>query len=136
VALDSFGSLASATSTGGIIGKMPGRVADSAIIGAGTYADNRSCAVSCTGMGDEFIRNCVAYQIHARMLWLKESLTQASRHALASIAANGAHGGLISLNTLGHCVMEFGTTAMFRAYANEENVFHVGIFREDCPTVI
>src|SRR6185436_20452556 len=83
VALDANGNLAAATSTGGYTGKMPGRVGDSPIIGAGTYADNRACAFSGTGLGEAFMRGVLAYDVAVRMRYLKESVETAAKVAIA-----------------------------------------------------
>jgi beta-aspartyl-peptidase (threonine type) len=133
VALDSRGHLAAATSTGGLIGKIPGRVSDSAIIGAGTYADNRSCAISTTGMGDEFIRHCAAFQVHSRILWMKQSLRQAAVATLENVASTEGNGGMIVLGPQGQCEFHFDTNGMFRAYANSNGILEIGVFHEDCP---
>src|ERR671923_87411 len=85
VALDPDGNLAAATSTGGYTGKLPGRVGDSPIIGAGTYADNASCAVSGTGSGEAFIRAALAHEVSARMHHLGQPLIQAARAALKGV---------------------------------------------------
>ncbi|HEX6297612.1 MAG TPA: isoaspartyl peptidase/L-asparaginase, partial [Burkholderiales bacterium] len=98
VALDRDGNLAAATSTGGYTGKLPGRIGDSPLVGAGTYADNRACAVSGTGLGEAFIRAQVAYDIAARMRYRHESLASAARAALASVARLGGDGGLVAVD--------------------------------------
>jgi beta-aspartyl-peptidase (threonine type) len=132
VALDSSGNLAAATSTGGIIGKMPGRVSDSAIIGAGTYADNRTCAISATGMGDEFIRHSAAFQIHARILWMKQDLIPAVEDTLETIASTGGNGGIILIDKEGRCQMRFNSGGLYRAFANSKGILEIGMFRDDC----
>src|SRR5213083_1557106 len=83
VALDKSGNLAAATSTGGMTNKMPGRIGDTPVIGAGTYANNQTCAVSCTGTGEHFIRACLAYDVHARMLYLKQDAEKSATDAIA-----------------------------------------------------
>src|SRR6266513_1203934 len=101
VARDRDGNLAAATSTGGIAGKLPGRIGDSPIIGAGTYADNASCAVSGTGDGELFLRSVLAFNVAARMQHRGESLARAGGAALAQVARLGGRGGLIAVDRRG-----------------------------------
>jgi beta-aspartyl-peptidase (threonine type) len=116
VARDAHGRLAAATSTGGIAGKHPGRVGDSPVIGAGTYADDRSCAVSTTGHGEWFLRTVQAYDIAARMLYGAQTLANAVSEAiLKRLTQLGATGGLIAVSRDGEIVMQYNTPAMFRA---------------------
>jgi len=117
VALDRFGNLAAATSTGGYTNKMAGRIGDSPIVGAGTYADNATCAVSTTGIGEYFIRAVVAYDVVARMRYLRETLAVAARHALARVVALGGDGGLIAVDRAGKVAMPFVTEGMYRGVA-------------------
>jgi isoaspartyl peptidase/L-asparaginase-like protein (Ntn-hydrolase superfamily) len=128
VALDSHGNLASATSTGGYTGKMPGRVGDSPLIGAGTYADNRACAVSGTGLGEAFMRAAVGHDVCARMLYAKVSLAAAARAALRSVAAIGGDGGLIAVDRRGNIAMPFNSEGMFRASIDSAGRKTVEIF--------
>jgi L-asparaginase / beta-aspartyl-peptidase len=116
VALDQAGNLASATSTGGILDKLPGRVGDAPLIGVGTYADNRTCAVSCTGWGEFFIRTMVAYDISAQMAYQAAPLDKAAQASLDKALKLGGGGGLIALDTAGHFTMPFNTPGMFRAF--------------------
>jgi L-asparaginase / beta-aspartyl-peptidase len=117
VALDMHGNLAAATSTGGMTGKRYGRIGDSPIIGAGTYANNLSCAVSATGHGEYFIRNIVAYDIAARMQYLGESLKQASEFViLEKLQEMGGTGGIIAVDKDGNIAMPFNTSGMYRGY--------------------
>jgi L-asparaginase / beta-aspartyl-peptidase len=116
VALDRRGNLAAGTSTGGYTGKLPGRIGDSPLIGAGTYADNRSCAVSGTGWGEAFIRVALAHEVSARMLYLHEPLAKAARAALAKVARLGGDGGLVAVDLHGHITMPFNSEGMLRAY--------------------
>lgn len=118
VAVDVRGDVASATSTGGITGKRWGRVGDSPLIGAGTYADNRAAAVSATGSGEYFIRAVAAHEVAARMRLGGESLQQAIEAVLADIAALGGKGGLIAVSPEGDSAWGFTTPAMFRGKAN------------------
>ena len=115
VALDRHGNLAAATSTGGMEDKRFGRVGDSPIIGAGTYADNAACAVSGTGHGEYFIRAAVAHDICARAAYGGVSLTDAAREVIhRKLKAMGGTGGVIALDPRGFVVMEFNTEGMFR----------------------
>ncbi len=116
VATDGHGRVAAATSTGGMTGKRFGRIGDSPIIGAGTYADDRSCAVSATGHGEMFIRAAVAHDISARVRYGKRSLAQAVREVvLEELPALGGEGGVIAIDPEGVIVMEFNVEGMFRA---------------------
>lgn len=117
VALDQYGNLAAGTSTGGMTNKMPGRIGDSPVIGAGTYADNASCAVSATGHGEYFIRNVVAYDIAARMKYLEQSLDEAANYVIMEkLKSQGADGGIIAVDKNGHIAMPFNTPGMFRGF--------------------
>jgi L-asparaginase / beta-aspartyl-peptidase len=115
VARDARGTLAAATSTGGISGKRPGRIGDSPVIGAGTYADDRSCAVSTTGHGEWFLRLTQAHDLAARMSYGGSSLEQAADAAIARLTQLQANGGLIAVDGNGLIVMRYNTPAMFRA---------------------
>ncbi len=128
VALDQQGHLAAATSTGGLSNKKWGRVGDSPVIGAGTYADDRSCAVSCTGTGEEYIRRSIAHDISARMLYSGESTTAAAQQAMESLPDDV--GGLIVVGHDGSIVLLFNTTGMARGAANSEGRFDVGLGKE------
>lgn len=114
VVRDSEGRLAAATSTAGVFGKMPGRIGDSPLIGAGAWADDR-VAVSCTGQGEFFIRTAVAVQIAHRMRFGGESLESAAAAAMAGVAALGGDGGLISVDRDGHIAMPFASDGVKRA---------------------
>lgn len=113
VALDGNGNLAAATSTGGTTNKVCGRVGDTPILGAGTYANNDSCAVSCTGFGEEFIKNMVAYDIHARMAYQGLSLKEATEKVVFEQLDKGM-GGLIAVDRYGNFAQPFNTPGMFR----------------------
>ena len=120
VALDMDGNLAAATSTGGMTFKKYGRIGDSPVIGAGTYASNESCAVSCTGHGEYFIRNSVAYDVSARMLYLGETLEQAAVYIInEKLKSQGGTGGLIAVDKNGNISMPFNTPGMFRGYIKQ-----------------
>lgn len=122
VALDKNGNLAAATSTGGMTGKMPGRVGDSPLINCGTYANNNTCAVSCTGWGEQFIKNTVAFRISALMEYKEMTLAQAVDTVLNRILHKG-DGGIIAIDKNGNYSMEFNTAGMFRAAANQDGIF-------------
>ena len=127
VALDRDGNLAAGTSTGGMTNKRFGRVGDSPIIGAGTYADNRTCAISSTGTGEEFIRNAVAYQISAIMEYTGASLQEAAEIVVFEKLKEG-DGGIIGVGRDGSIAMVFNTPGMYRGAANSEGLFDVKIW--------
>jgi beta-aspartyl-peptidase (threonine type) len=130
VALDKEGNLAAATSTGGMVYKKYGRIGDSPIIGAGTYANNESCAVSCTGHGEFFIRNAVAYDASARILYLGETLEQATEFIVnQKLKKQGAMGGLIAVDKNGNVAMPFNTAGMFRGFVKSDGEKKVMMFR-------
>ena len=128
VVLDRTGDLAAATSTGGIVGKTPGRVGDTPIIGAGTWADRR-VAVSCTGLGEYFIRAHVAADVSARMRYSQVALGQAATDALAPVSQMGGEGGLICIDSQGRIEMVFDTSGMKRGCINSDGRFEVATFR-------
>ncbi len=127
VARDRQGNLAAATSTGGIAGKHPGRVGDSPVIGAGTYADNASCAVSTTGHGEWFLRTVQAYDIAARLRYGNATLGSAVEAALARLLHLGGQGGLIAVDQHGDIVMRYNSPAMFRAAVRGGQAPQIGI---------
>jgi len=129
VALDASGSLAAATSTGGYTGKLSGRVGDSPIIGAGTYADNRTCAVSCTGPGELFMRAVLAYDVSARMRHRAMPLKRAAAEALRRLAQLGGNGGLIAIDHRGNIAMPFSSQGMYRASVDRAGRKRVAIYR-------
>lgn len=132
VALDKYGNLAAGTSTGGMTYKMYGRVGDSPIIGAGTYADDATCAVSCTGHGEYFIRNVVAYDIGALMKYSGLSLKEAANYViLVKLKKQGGAGGIIAVDRTGNFTMTFNTPGMFRAYATSEGFHGVGMYSDE-----
>ncbi|HEX7411375.1 MAG TPA: isoaspartyl peptidase/L-asparaginase [Bacteroidales bacterium] len=121
VALDKYGNLAAGTSTGGMLMKKYGRVGDSPIIGAGTYADNESCAVSATGHGEYFIRNVVAYDISALMKYKGMTLQEAASFVInRKLKEQGGMGGVICLDRNGNLAMPFNTAGMFRGWLKSE----------------
>jgi L-asparaginase / beta-aspartyl-peptidase len=129
VALDRHGNLAAATSTGGLTNKMTGRVGDSPLIGAGTYADNASCAVSATGDGECFIRCVLAHDVAARMRYLGEPLSRAAKNALDQVSRLGGTGGLVALDPNAHIVMPFTSEGMYRGWMRGEHDWSIDIFR-------
>jgi beta-aspartyl-peptidase (threonine type) len=129
VARDAGGRLAAATSTGGIAGKRSGRVGDSPVIGAGTYADNHTCAVSTTGHGEWFLRTVQAYDISARLRYGGYSLASAASEAIGQrLSGLGAAGGLIAVDYQGEIVMQYNTPIMFRASVREGEAAAVHIY--------
>ncbi|MCS7081151.1 MAG: isoaspartyl peptidase/L-asparaginase [Chloracidobacterium sp.] len=130
VALDARGNLAAGTSTGGMTNKRFGRVGDSPIIGAGTYADNATCAVSCTGHGEYFIRSVAAYDIAALMAYKGLSLAEAAEEVvMRKLVAAGGMGGVIAVDRLGNIAMPFNSAGMFRACIDPAGKMFVGIYR-------
>ncbi len=128
VALDQHGNVAAATSTGGMTNKKFGRIGDSSVIGAGTYADNRTCAISCTGSGEFFIRGVVAYDVSCLMEYKNMSLSDAAHevihHRLMEIQGDG---GLIGIDAKGNVTLPFNTEGMYRGFAksNGEKVVEI-----------
>jgi beta-aspartyl-peptidase (threonine type) len=130
VALDLAGRLAAATSTGGMTGKRYRRIGDSPIIGAGTYADDRSCAVSATGHGEVFIRAAVAHDICARMRFAGRSLAEAVREVvLEELVALHGEGGVVAIDARGEIAMEFNSEGMFRASRSAGAEPQIAIYR-------
>lgn len=118
VARDQQGNLAAGTSTGGTTNKRWNRIGDSPVIGAGTYADNAVCAISCTGHGEYFIRYAVAHDVWALMAYKGWKLAKAADHVInEKLAAKGGQGGLIAVDSKGNIAMPFNTKGMFRGYA-------------------
>ena len=130
VALDVHGNLAAATSTGGMTNKKFGRIGDSPIPGAGTYANNNTCAVSCTGHGEFFIRSVVAYDISCLMeykgLSLKEACDYVVKDKLVKI---GGEGGLIAVDKNGNIELPFNSDGMYRAKKSSDSDLHIGIYK-------
>ncbi|MCU0952412.1 MAG: isoaspartyl peptidase/L-asparaginase [Burkholderiaceae bacterium] len=130
VALDVHGNLAAATSTGGMTNKRPGRVGDSPLIGAGTFADNRSAAVSCTGSGEMFIRAAAAHDVCARMAYGGRTLAQAADEVVMQVLpAIDGRGGLIAVDALGNVVLPFNTEGMYRGSARGSDAPQTAIYR-------
>lgn len=128
VARDANGDLAAATSTGGLTGKRWNRIGDSPVIGAGTYADNRACAVSCTGTGEVFIRVGVAHEIAARMRLAGEDVATATRAVLGDVGHLGGVGGIIAVDAEGTLTHAFNTNGLYRGFADHTGRAEVGIF--------
>jgi beta-aspartyl-peptidase (threonine type) len=129
VARDIHGNLAAATSTGGMTGKLPGRVGDTPVIGAGTYANNRTCAVSATGHGEFFIRQVVAYDLSAQMEYTGKPLDMAADELInKKLKSSGGSGGLIAVDSAGNMAMPFNTNAMFRGYIRQDGSRQVMIY--------
>ncbi|HUR41466.1 MAG TPA: isoaspartyl peptidase/L-asparaginase [Verrucomicrobiae bacterium] len=127
VARDKDGHLAAATSTGGLTNKHPGRIGDTPIIGAGTFADDSSCALSCTGTGESFIKAGFCFQVHARMAYSNFSLEQACAEALASVKHYQGRGGCIAIDRAGNVSLPFNSRVMYRASANADGQVRVGV---------
>lgn len=127
VVLDKSGNLAAGTSTGGMTNKKFGRVGDAPITGAGNYANNETCAVSCTGTGEEFIRHGVARDIHARMLYKNLSLNAAANEVVHGVL-KPEDGGIIAVSKTGEIAMVFNSTGMFRGAADANGRFEVKIW--------
>ena len=132
VVLDSKGNLVAGTSTGGMTGKRWGRIGDAPVIGAGTYADNRSCAVSATGHGEYFIRHTVARDICARMQFAGQSLNEAAEAVIMDeLVRAGGDGGIVAVGASGEVSMVFNTLGMYRASVNGSGVKSIGIFGDE-----
>lgn len=129
VALDKNGNISAATSTGGMTNKKYGRIGDSPIIGAGTYANNKTCGVSCTGHGEYFIRKVVAYDVSAMMEYKEMSLQDAADYIInKKMVKFGGSGGLIALDAEGNIAMPFNTKGMYRGYKKSNGETVVKIF--------
>jgi beta-aspartyl-peptidase (threonine type) len=131
VAFDTHGHLAAATSTGGVTGKRWGRIGDSPLIGAGTYADDRGAAVSCTGAGEFFIRESVAFQINARVRFLGEDLQTAADTVLAEVRTLGGTGGVIVGAPGGELAWSFTTPGMYRARTGSAGSRTISIYGDE-----
>jgi beta-aspartyl-peptidase (threonine type) len=131
VALDTHGHSAAATSTGGVTGKRWGRIGDSPLIGAGTYADDRACAVSATGSGEYFIRLGVAHEICARVRLAGEPLQAAADAVMAEVKALGGRGGVIVTGPGGDTVWSFNTAGMFRAMTDSNGSKRIAIYGDE-----
>jgi beta-aspartyl-peptidase (threonine type) len=133
VACDTHGHVAAATSTGGVTGKRWGRIGDSPVIGAGTFADDRACAVSCTGSGEFFLRVGVGHEIAARVRLTGESLQAATEAVLAEVRALGGTGGAIVVAPDGSMAWSFTTPGMYRGTASAKGARSVAIYASEQP---
>jgi L-asparaginase / beta-aspartyl-peptidase len=130
VALDRQGNLAAGTSTGGVSYKLPGRVGDSAVIGAGTFADNRSCAVSATGKGELFIRTSAAYSLSARMMYRGQSLAASAQEAVDDIRSLGGDGGVIAIDKHGNLTMPYRAKGMYRGSIDARGEVRIALYED------
>lgn len=135
VARDRRGHLAAATSTGGLTGKRWGRIGDSPIIGAGTYALDGTCAVSATGTGEYFIRESAARQLCDRIAWKGEDVHGAAAGTIASIGALGGDGGLIAMDGDGHIAFAMNSEGMYRGAASSDMAPRTGIYADEAWTL-
>ena len=131
VALDGAGHLAAATSTGGIIGQLPGRIGDSPLVGAGTWADDRSCAISATGDGEALMLSVFAHEVDALVRLAGLSLDAACGRALQEVAARAGTGGCIAVTPDGTVVMPFTSAGMFRGWVDTTGVHRIGMLADD-----
>ncbi|MGI8788395.1 MAG: isoaspartyl peptidase/L-asparaginase family protein [Pyrinomonadaceae bacterium] len=129
VACDSDGNLAAATSTGGMTNKKFGRIGDTPIVGAGTYADNRTCAVSCTGHGEFFMKSVAAYDVAARMKYKNSSLIEAANETIEYLKTIGGEGGLIAVDAFGNVALPFNCEGMYRGFVKSGGEIIVEIYR-------
>ena len=129
VALDQHGNLAAGTSTGGMTNKKFGRVGDAPIIGAGTYANNETVAISCTGWGEFFIRSVAAYNVSAKMKYAKLDITEASQQVIDEIGKLGGDGGMIAIDKNGEVAMPFNTEGMYRGMVTADGKITVEIYK-------
>jgi len=130
VALDNEGNLAAGTSTGGMTNKRYGRVGDAPIIGAGTYANNKTAAVSCTGWGEFFIRSVVAYDLSAMMEYKGATVQQAGDAVIKKVGDLGGDGGLISIDRNGNISMPFNTAGMYRGAITKDGKIEIYIYKD------
>jgi len=133
VALDSAGNLAAATSTGGLTNKLHGRVGDSPLIGAGTFANNESCAVSGTGQGEYYIRAVVAHDVCALLEYRRLTLAAAVDEVIRKLQRNGGEGGIIALDRAGHVAMRFNTPGMYRGVRDSRGRRVTGMYQGEQP---
>lgn len=129
--LDTHGNLCAGTSTGGMTNKKYGRIGDSPIIGAGTYANNKTCAVSCTGHGEYYIRLGFARDISAMMEYQNLSVTEACKKEIDKLSELEGTGGVIAVDAEGNIAMEFNTSGMFRGYIKSSGEKEIAIFKNE-----
>ena len=130
VACDKEGNVAAATSTGGMTNKKFGRVGDTPLVGAGNYADNATCAASCTGHGEYFMLGVTAYDVAARMKYKGASLEQAAKESIDHLTGLGGEGGLIAVDALGNVALPFNSEGMYRGFVRESGEFQIDIYRD------
>jgi beta-aspartyl-peptidase (threonine type) len=128
-ACDFLGNLAAATSTGGMTNKKFGRIGDTPIIGAGTYADNRTCAVSCTGHGEFFIKTVAAYDVACRMKYKNLSLNEAANETVENLRELGGEGGLIAVDAFGNVALPFNSEGMYRGFITSDGEPVIEIYK-------
>ncbi len=131
VALDKKGNIAAGTSTGGLMNKKYGRIGDSPIIGAGTYANNKTCGISCTGTGEYFIRTLAAHEVSELMKYKNYSLEKAQKSAIEQVEKLGGDGGMIGLDKEGNISWYFNTEGMFRGYKKEGQKVIIQFYKEN-----
>lgn len=129
--LDTHGNLCAGTSTGGMTNKKYGRIGDAPVIGAGTYANNKTCAISCTGHGEYYIRLGFARDISALMEYKKFSVTEACAEEIRKLSELNGTGGVIAVDTNGNIAMEFNTSGMFRGYIKSNGEKEIAIFKNE-----
>jgi beta-aspartyl-peptidase (threonine type) len=129
VACDSNGNLAAATSTGGMTNKKYGRIGDTPIIGAGTYAENQTCAVSCTGHGEFFMAGVTAYDVAARMKYKNIDIVKAAEETVEHLTKIGGEGGFIAVDSFGNVAMPFNSEGMYRGFVTSADELTVKIYR-------
>ena len=131
IALDREGNLAAGTSTGGLTNKRWGRVGDSPIIGAGTYANNKTCGVSGTGVGEYFMRGLIAYEVSACMEYRSMTLEEAAATVIDKLTGMGGSGGFVALDSHGNVAMPFNTRGMYRGYIKADGVAHTMLYEDE-----
>ena len=129
--LDTYGNICAGTSTGGMTNKKYGRIGDSPVIGAGTYANNKTCAVSCTGHGEYYIRLGFARDISALMEYQNMSVEEACAEEIRKLGELGGTGGVIGIDAEGNVAMEFNTSGMFRGYITSSGKKEIAIFEKE-----
>lgn len=129
VACDFSGNLAAATSTGGMTNKKFGRIGDTPIIGSGTYADNQTCAVSCTGHGEYFMKTAAAYDVAARMKYKNLSLIEAAQETIDYLTKINGEGGLIAVDALGNVTLPFNSEGMYRGFIKDGEGMQINIYK-------
>jgi beta-aspartyl-peptidase (threonine type) len=129
IAVDAHKNLAAGTSTGGTTNKKYGRVGDTPIIGAGTFADNETCAISCTGHGEFFIRWVAAHEVASLIKYGKKNVVEAANEVInVTLKTVGGSGGMIALDPDGNCALPFNSEGMFRGCVTKSGDVHVAIF--------